>query len=61
MRRRTLRPSSRLTLTLILGFITLIIVVALGVGRLPWYRTLALAASCTVFLGFAFGWSHYAN
>lgn len=61
MRRRTLRPSSRFTLTLILGLITLIVVVILEVGRLPWYRTLALAASCAVFLGFALGWSHYAN
>jgi len=56
MRRRTLRPASRQTLTAITLVLAVVVWVCWEVGRLPWLRVLALAASVSVLLLFGAGW-----
>jgi flagellar biogenesis protein FliO len=54
--RRTLRPSSQQTLVAVTFVLAFVVWVCWEVGRLPWLRVLALAASTTTLLLFAAGW-----
>lgn len=64
-RRRALRPSSVLALTLILGLVTLVVsalVLALGeLGRFRAGRVILVALSGSVLLFFAIGWATAPN
>jgi hypothetical protein len=56
MRRRTLRPASQQALTAVTLVLAFVVWVCWEVGRLPWLKVLALAASTTTLLLFAAGW-----
>jgi len=56
-RTRTLRPSSRKTLTLVAVLIGFIVWVCWEVGRFPWWRTVVAVGSGLVLIVFALGWA----